>query len=690
MTAVGLPLVKRSRAEAALRDLRSAYDASIADAGLILVQQTAAGADSHHVSQSCFDVLGWDPAAFLAPGTLRGIVHVDDLAAFRTAATHSSGEAAVIRLRRVDGTYGHFRFGVTVRGIDQPLTYALVDVSRDAAARAARSRAAEVIERSDSAVIMLSLTDQTDPTSFEVAELNPAAVRLLGRDSLVSLAEVFTEDTGQLLQNAAFGVAHTGEDLSFARLGLSELVDQVLDVKLSRLSDGTISMRIDDVTVQTAVESRLRERALTDQATGLSNLAAMQDHLAELAHGELREVGLVVVETAGPARGHTGAGVNAPVHSVAAHGSTADRTVVLEVARRLQEVARGAGMVARLGEQRLALLLDSLSGHEELTVLVQGATAALAVPFDIRGEAVSVQAVVGAASADSTDAHVILLRDAEDALRRAIAQHRPWLIGSDDDRLAPSGLFHEVREGVGHGRMELRYQPVLDLRTGRISKVEALLRWADGDRRADESLELAERSGIPDVLPRWVVGEAAGAARWLVDSGFDQTVAINLGNASAVGGLEGLIGLLAAEGLFTHGRLEVEIPETLITEDTIRAAEMVEELHDLAMTVAIDDFGAGFTSLSAVSGLGVDSLKIDRSYIATLTSIPADEAVVRSTVELCHQIGIEVTALGVTDDRTLEALRSMGCDMAQGVAVCEPVPLEELPTRIADIQRSLV
>lgn len=666
---MGLPLVKRSKAQAALHDLRSAYDASISEAGLILVQQTAAGADSHHVSQSCVDVLGWDPAAFLTAGTLRSIVHVDDLSLFRTAATDPEGEAAIIRLRKPDGTYGHFRFGVTVRGISQPLTYSLVDVTRDAAARTARVRAAEIIDGSDSAMLVMSLVDLSDPASLIVEDLNPAAARLLRRDSLVTLDEVFSDDTRQLLHNAAFDVAHTGENLAFARLNLGELPDLLLDVRLSRLADGTISMRIDDVSLQASIEARLRDRALYDQRTGLPNLACLEDHLADLAHRGDSPIGLLVVELA---------------------GSPGDRPVVSKVAERLGELAPSASLLARLSEQRLALVADSLTGEEELAVLTQSATAALAVPFDIGGEAVSVQAVVGAASNTTLDAPATLLRDAEDALLKAISQHRPWVIGSADDRVAPSGLFHEVREGVGQGRMELRYQPLLELRTGRISKVEALLRWADSGRRSEESLELAERSGIPDVLPRWVIGEAAGAARWLSDSGFDQTVAINLANGSAVEGIDGLIGLLAAEGLFTHGRLEVEIPESLITEDPINASEMVSELHSLAMTVAIDDFGAGYTSLSAVSGLGVDSLKIDRSFIATMSSIPADEAVVRSTIELCHKIGIEVTALGVADDRTLEMLRSMGCDMAQGSAVCEPVSLEELPTRIADIRRTLV
>lgn len=669
MSVVGLPLVKRSKAQAALHDLRAGYDASIAEAGLVLVQQTATGADSHHMSQSCVEILGWDPAAFLAAGTLRSIVHVDDLALFRTAATDPDGEAAVIRLRKPDGAYGHFRFGVTVCGIDQPLTYSLVDVSRDAATRTARVRAAEIVDRSDSAMLVMSFADPTDPASLAVEDLNPAAARLLRRDSLVNLAEVFSDDTCQLLHNAAFDVAHTGENLAFTRLNLGELPDHLLDVRLSRMTDGTISMRIDDVTLQASLEARLRDRALHDQSTGLPNLAYLEDHIADLAHRGDSSIGLLVVELA---------------------GSPGDHPVVTEVAKRLSELADSASLVARLSEQRLALVADSLTGEEELAVLAQSTTAAMAVPFDILGEAVSVQAVVGAASSTPLDARATLLRDAEDALRRAISQHRPWVMGSADDRVAPSGLFHEVREGVGHGRMELRYQPLLELRTGRISKVEALLRWADGDRRSEASLELAERSGIPDVLPRWVIGEAAGAARWLSDSGFDQTVAINLANGSAVDGIDGLISLLAAEGLFTHGRLEVEIPESLVTEDPMNAAEMVSELHSLAMTVAIDDFGAGYTSLSAVSGLGVDSLKIDRSFIATMASIPADEAVVRSTIELCHKIGIEVTALGVADGNTLDMLRAMGCDMAQGSAVCEPVALEELPTRIADIRRTLV
>lgn len=663
-----MPFVKRTTAEAALQELRSGYDAAIAQAGLVLVQQTSAGADSHHVSPSCTDILGWDPTAFLVPGTLRTIVHVDDLAAFRTAGRDPGGEATVIRLRRADGTYGHFRLGVTDPGLHQPLTFAMVDVSSDAAARRSRTRAAELIDRSEEAVVILSLVDRGDPASFEISELNDAAVRLFHNSSAARLADVFADDTRQLLHNAAFDVAHTGEDLALRRLLVGELPEVVLDIVLSRLTDGTIAVRIADVTLQAAVEQRLRDRALHDQRSGLPNLAFLEEELSEAERSSGVAVGLFVVELT---------------------SSAEDGIHLADVAGRLAGTRTGS-FVARIGEQRLALLVRDLLGGEELGVLAQTITTSLAAPFELNGAAIRVEATVGAAMSAPAESRSRLLRDAEDALRRATAQHRPWVIGSAEDRSGPTGLFHDVREGVGRGAMELRYQPIVDLRTGRISKVEALLRWADGDHHGEAPLELAERSGIPDVLPRWVIGEAAAATRWLADSGFDQIVSVNLGSANAVGELEGLVGLLGAEGLLTHGRLEVEVPESLVTEDPMAAAEMVDELHQMGMTVVIDDFGAGYTSLSAVSGSGVDGLKIDRSFIATLGTIPADEAVVRSTIELCHELGMSVTALGVTQAATAETLRAMGCDFAQGSWACEPVALDELPTRIADIQRTLV
>ncbi|MFV0318621.1 MAG: EAL domain-containing protein [Microthrixaceae bacterium] len=664
---MALPFVKRSNADAAQRRLRSAYDRSIADAALLLMKQTAAGQDSHHASVSCRDLLGWDPLAFLEPGCLRSIVHVDDLPAFREVASNLDGEAPVIRLLHADGSYRHFRFGVSHGGLGEPLTFALVDVSNDAAARATRLRSEELVQRSSRATLTLHLTDGSDPGSFTVSDLNPAAQRLLRRTHVPNLTEVFAQRTLHLLHNAAFDVAHTGESVTFSRLTIDEMPECSLDIEVSRLHDGTIALTLDDVSVQVTTETHLRDLAMRDQRTGLANLALLEERIGELQHTGAKTLGALAVELS---------------------TADADDRVVLAVAERLGSTIPTPHLVARTGPQRLAVLLEGLSHHDELAALSQSVTAAIAIPFEVNGAAVDVQAVVGAAATD-TEARGRLLAAAEVAARRAMADHVPWLV-TDDDDLRPAGLFHDVRVGVGNGKMELRYQPLLDLRSGKPTKVEALLRWMDHERGSDSSLELAERSGIPDVLPKWVIGEATGASRWLDDSGFDQVVAINLGAATAVEELDGLVSLLAADGQHTHGRLEVEVPEAVLTDDPMRGAEMVRRLHAMGMTVTIDDFGAGFTSLRTVSDLDVDGLKIDRSFISTIGAIPADAAVVRSTIEFCHEIGIEVTAIGVNDAATLEVLTEMGCDLVQGSHICEPVNLSELPTRVAGIRRARI
>ncbi len=236
--------------------------------------------------RSVHDLLGWDPVAFLTPGTLRTIVHVEDLAAFRTAASDPEGEAAVVRLRHADGTHRSFRFGVVDHGPDQPLTFTLVDVTSDARARTRRVRAEELLEQTSDAIVVLQLMDPGDVASLAVADLNPAAVQLFRRPSAAYLDEMFGDVSLHLLRNAAFDVAHTGATLAFARLALSELPGRLLDAELTRLTDGSVALRLTDVSQQVAeLEDQLRHRALHDQRTGLPNLAMLEDRLGEMTHG---------------------------------------------------------------------------------------------------------------------------------------------------------------------------------------------------------------------------------------------------------------------------------------------------------------------------------------------------------------------------------------------------------------------
>jgi EAL domain-containing protein (putative c-di-GMP-specific phosphodiesterase class I)/GGDEF domain-containing protein/PAS domain-containing protein len=661
--------MRRKTAEARLAAIREGYDRSYAEAGMVLVQQSAAGADSHHVSRSVYDLLAWDPAAFLTPGTLRAIVHVEDLPAFRTCASDPSAEASVIRLRHADGSYRWFRFGVRLAAIDEPLMFSLVDVTNDAAARARRQRAQELLEQSSDAVFVLHLEHAELPATVQVADLNPAAGELIRRREVGRLDEVFGEASLNLIRNAAFDVAHTGEAIEFARLRLPEFPNAQLDAVLTRLGDGSVALRLRDVTQTAELEEHLRHRALHDHRTGLPNLGMLEDRLVELAHGEAGTVGLLAIEL---------------------RMDHVDDHLVVEVARRVEGTASPGSLVARVGEARLAVLPPLLSHAEELTTLAQTAASALAIPFDIDGAAVAVRAIVGAAAAANTEAPKRLLRDAEATARRAGERDQQWAVSTEPSRVPPEGIFHQVRSSIGSGDMELRYQPIMDLRTGRVTKVEALLRWGSSTENAASALDVAQDSGLVDNLSRWVIGQAAAAASELAASPGGPRVTVNLSTFGGVDHLEGFIHLLAADGLEIPGRLEVEVSETALSDSPLRAAELVDKLRSIGLSVVIDDFGAGYTSLSTVAGLALDGLKIDRSYIATLTSIPADAAVVQSTIDFCHQLGLDVTALGVADEATLSVLRSMGCDLAQGFLLSEPLPIGQVPDRVAQLESAFV
>lgn len=661
--------MRRKEAEAGAAGLRAAYDLAIAEGGIVFLQQTAAGSNTHHTSASVRELLGHDPGEFLQPGRLRDLVHVDDLKAFRTIASDPDAEAPVIRLRHADGHWRSFRIGVLDDGLDRPLHLTLVDVDNDVPAATRRRRAEHLLDLSDDAVVLLELSDLDDPASLRVADLNPAALQLLGRDTPGSLAEVFGSSSLQLLRSAAFDSAHTGEHLVFDRLQFAELPTLRLELRFDRLPDGIVAMRMVDVTHQATLEDHLRHRALHDQRTGLANLAMLVDRLGEAARGAPQVLGLLAIDL---------------------QGSPVSDALLAEVARRVADTMAPATLVARVGETRLAVLLPPLGHDAELSSLAQSAAAAVALPLDVNGEAVDAMAVVGAASAEHDSAPHQLLRDAETAATRAAFDGLPWAIASD---LAPTdhrtGLFARVRAGIAEGEMELRYQPIIDLRSGRVAKVEALLRWRSGAGQPPPAmLDLAERSGLVVPLARWMLGEAAAAATDLQQLQPGLRVAVNLSSLGNGEDLDGFLRLLAADGIDPTERLEVEISETTLADNPLRAAELVSRLRAAGLSVVIDDFGAGYTSLSTVSGLALNGLKIDRSFIATLTSIPADAAVVASTIEFCHQLGIQVTAIGVADEPTLTHLRELRCDLAQGFLLSEPVTLDQLAGRIGELERA--
>jgi EAL domain-containing protein (putative c-di-GMP-specific phosphodiesterase class I) len=333
----------------------------------------------------------------------------------------------------------------------------------------------------------------------------------------------------------------------------------------------------------------------------------------------------------------------------------------------------------------------------EATERAAAVSAVLDRPFEVAEHLLSVQASVGVVLApDHAEDARSALRLAQRALEQAKSDDGRFVVHEPD---APSSSIHrlsllsDLRQGLANRDLELRYQPVVDLRSGRVTRVEAVLRWRqddDGTHLPVEFLELAEHSGLIQPLTRWILGEAAAAAATLAAQDRPMVVSTNLSFRNLFDpDLLTFIGLLISSGELSPESVELEVGETELTDDPVRAAEVLGELAALGLRIVVDDFGTGYTSLSSLRHLPLAGLKIDRSFVANISSTPADAAIVRSTIDLCHELGFSVGADGVTDAATLSALAGFGCDHAQGLHLSEPVTMDQLADRVEQLESAV-
>ena len=248
-------------------------------------------------------------------------------------------------------------------------------------------------------------------------------------------------------------------------------------------------------------------------------------------------------------------------------------------------------------------------------------------------------------------------------------------------------LLEELRAAIDEGGLVLHYQPQLDLRTGEILAVEALLRWAHprlGLLPPVTFLSLAEEAGLMRAITKWVLEEAAAQCAAWRSSGRPLTVAVNVSPTNLLE--PGFVAMVRGELERHHlpaDALVLEITETCVISEFETSRRVIEELRDLGIVVSIDDFGAGVTSLAYLSNLAVRELKLDRTFIAGLAANDSDRDLdlVRSTIELGHAMGLRIVAEGIEDSETLALLTDLGCDFAQGYCISKPKPASELAIR---------
>ena len=351
------------------------------------------------------------------------------------------------------------------------------------------------------------------------------------------------------------------------------------------------------------------------------------------------------------------------------------------VAERLTGSLRPGDTVARLGGDEFAVLALDVEGGQSALAVGRRILDALAEPFTIDNVRLDVEGSLGIAlHPDHGDGLDLLLRKADIALYAAKVDRscvRLYDPAQDPHTLERLALATDLRAGLERHELFLHYQPKIDAQSGRVVGFEALVRWRHpqhGVLMPDDFLPVVENTGLIGPLTLEVLDLALQAAASWRGAGYDVSVAVNLSvrHLTDLSLPQQIMERLVAYGLPPQA-LVLEVTETLIMTDPGRAVGVLGLLRDLGIGLAVDDFGTGYSSLAYLRRLQVDELKIDRSFVMQMSTNEDDAVIVRSTIELGHNLGLRLVAEGVEDAASLERLRGWGCDLAQGYFISRPM-----------------
>ncbi len=420
-------------------------------------------------------------------------------------------------------------------------------------------------------------------------------------------------------------------------------------------------------------EEQIRFQATHDALTGLPNRVLFLDRLAvEIAQARRRGslVGLAVMDL----------DRFKEINDTLGHSFGDD--LLVEVGRRLGQTIRASDTVARLGGDEFAVMFEVADARGALDVAARVGRA-LEAPLTLGGVSIDVNASLGIALCPlHADDAGTLMKRADVAMYQAKRQHGAVAVyepGRDEHSLRRLAILSELRQAVAGDQLELHFQPQVALAGGRVRRAEALVRWRHpryGLMSPDEFVTLAEQSGNVGLITRWVLQQAVAACDEWQRAGLDLAVAVNL-SALDLHDPElpaFVVGLLQQRSL-PPARLVLEITESAAMKDPAHAQTTLGELKARGLALAIDDYGTGQSSLAQLKRLRVDELKIDKSFVTHLGGGASEDAlIVRSTIELGHNLGLEVVAEGVEDAAAWERLERFGCDLAQGYFVSRPLP----------------
>ena len=545
------------------------------------------------------------------------------------------------------------------------------DVRREAERRSEARYRALVDQSSD----LVLVTDRAGRAGY----LSPSAERLLRRSGAeVQLPQLVLPQDAPALTAA---LAQVGPERAVAlevRVPTSSGA-RTYELSVQDLTGdpavGGLVLTGHDVTARQALQAEMEHRALHDGLTGLPNRALLADRFDQALRADQRggtATGLLLIDL------DRFKEINDTL------GHHFGDQLLTQIGPRLAGVLRAGDTVARLGGDEFAVLLPEIGTLPAAVTVAEKLHVALAGSFAVDGVDLDVEASIGVVLSGEHGAHPAELMQRADvamyvAKQRSlgVSVYDPDADGHSPERLA---LLGDLRRALTGDELVLHYQPKISLTTGQVCGAEALLRWQHPERGLvppDAFIPLAENTGLIGPLTERVLDLALAQARRWADAGTPLQVAVNL---SARNLLDDRIAGVVAAALDRHGvpaaLLKLEVTESAIMTDPTRAKALLERLAGHGIALSIDDFGAGYTSLGQLKNLPVTELKVDRSFVQTMATDTSNGMIVRSVVELGHNLGLTAVAEGVETSEILAQLTGYSCDVAQGYHLSRPLPAE--------------
>jgi len=580
-----------------------------------------------------------------------------------------------------------------MKGRSKRLLPAVERELQEAEARRERRRTEQ-----DHARLVATLEATTDFVATTNAQgmllyLNGAGRTMLGIDatddiSQVSLFQLSPAWSANFLRDA-LSIAHrdgvwSGECTLLARNGTEILVSQLIQAHHD--ANGAVefySAIARDMSERKRFEEELRHLATHDSLTGLPNRVLLHDRLeSALLTAQRQQIAVAVLfldldnfKRINDTLGHT-----------------AGDSLLRQVAERLRARLRTTDTVGRRGGDEFMVIFNHPFDVKEVTTVVNKVRSAFAQPFICEGEELFVTATLGIAlyPEDGQSAEV-LVKNADVAMYRAKEkgkdQYQFYIAEMSAESRAQLTMEMELRRALERSEFTLHYQPQFNVRSGRPVGFEALIRWQhprQGLLSPDQFMPLLEESGLIVSVGEWVLRSACAQWReWCANGRRDLRVAINV-SARQFGSNDfvDLVRQVIAEEQVPPSCIELEVTETVVMQDVMRAAEILNALRRLGIRPAIDDFGTGYASLSYLKRFAIDILKIDQSFVYDVDNDPDDAAIIEAITSLGHNLGMEVVAEGVETQGQFEFLRAQGCDTVQGFLLGRPMSVDQVSTVI--------